>query len=117
MLLYAPCCGARVLSLESDQSELLELTDHAIQGGTQHLRPELDRLFSTAWNHATDDERHYLPVIRQRIGEGSLAECISRRYEDEQDIVPILSDMAMCLKTNIPYQPAPGNDPLLHSGS
>lgn len=97
------------LSLESDQSALLDLTDHAIQGGTHDLRPELDRLYSAAWKHATDDERHYLPVIRQRIGEGSLAECISRRYDDEQEILPILSDMAACLQTNKPYQPAPGN--------
>jgi hypothetical protein len=93
------------LPLESDQSALLDLTDHAIQKGTQELRPELDRLYDAAWKHATDDERRYLPVIGQRIGQGSLAECISRRYEEEREIIPILSDMAMCLEMNIPYRP------------
>ncbi len=93
------------LPLESDQSALLELTDHAIQKGTQELRPELDRLYDAAWKHATDDERQYLPVIGQRIGQGSLAECIGRRYEEEREIIPILSDMAMCLEMNTPYQP------------
>jgi hypothetical protein len=93
------------LPLESDQSALLELTDHAIQKGTQELRPELERLYDAAWKHATDDERRYLPVIGQRIGQGSLAECIGRRYEEEGEIIPILSDMAMCLEMNTPYLP------------
>ena len=95
-----------VLSLESDQCALLELTDHAIQNGTKDLRPELNRLYDAAWKHATEDERQYLPVIRQRIRQGSLAECISRRHEEEHEILPILSDMAMSLKMNSPYPPA-----------
>ncbi len=95
-----------VLPLESDQSALLELTDHAIQNGTEDLRPELNRLYDAAWKHATEDERQYLPLIAQRIGRGSLAECISNRYRVEQEIIPTLSDMAMSLKTNAPYHPA-----------
>jgi hypothetical protein len=95
-----------VLPLESDQSALLELTDHAIQNGTKDLRPELNRLYDAAWKHATDDERQYLPVIGQRIVQGSLAECISRSYNEEKGIIPLLSDMAMSLKMNVPYQPA-----------
>jgi hypothetical protein len=93
------------LPIETDQSALLDLTDQAIQNGTRTLRPELGRLYNAAWKHATDDERQYLPVIRQRIERGSLAECISRRYEEEQDIVPILSEMATCLRSNTPYLP------------
>jgi glutamate---cysteine ligase / carboxylate-amine ligase len=95
-----------VLPLESDQSALLELTDQAIQNGTKDLRPELNRLYDAAWKHATVDERQYLPVIGERIRQGSLAECISRRYEEEKEILPILSDMAMSLKMNAPYPPA-----------
>lgn len=91
------------LSLESDQSALLELTDCAIRNGTKDLRPELNRLYDAAWMHATDDERQYLPIIAHRIALGSLAERISRRYEKERDIIPILSDLAKCLKTNTPY--------------
>jgi hypothetical protein len=60
-------------------------------------------LYGAAWNHATGEEREYLPVIRQRIERGSLAERISQRYEEERDIVPILAELALCLKTNTPY--------------
>jgi len=92
-----------VLPLESDQTDLLALTDCAIYKGTEELKSELDRLFDAAWNHATAEERGYLPVIRQRIERGSLAERIIQRYEEEQEIVPILAELAMCLKTNTPY--------------
>ena len=93
------------LPLESDQSALLDLTDHAIRNGTNDLRPDLNRLYDAAWKHATYDERQYLPVIGQRIMQGSLAECISRRYEKEQEILPILADLAECLRSNTPYLP------------
>lgn len=93
----------RTLPLESDQSALLVLTEHAIHNGTLELRPELHRLYDAAWKHATDEERQYLPVISQRIVGGSLAERISRRYEREHEIVPILTDLAMCLRSNTPY--------------
>jgi hypothetical protein len=93
----------RTLPLESDQSALLAFTDQAIQKGTKELRPELQRLYDAAWKHATDEERLYLPIISQRIGQGSLAERISQRYEKEHEIIPILTDLAMCLKTNTPY--------------
>jgi hypothetical protein len=93
------------LPLESDQSALLALTDHAIHKGTEELRPELNLLYDAAWKHATSDERLYLPIIGQRIAQGSLAECISRRLEKEHDIIPVLEDLAICLKTNTPYNP------------
>ena len=95
----------RALPLESDQSMLLALTDHAIHNGTRELRPELNCLYDAAWKHATDEERQYLPIISQRIAQGSLAEQISWRYEKEQEIVPILADLAMCLRSNAPYNP------------
>ena len=95
----------RSLNPESDQSALLALTDRAVQKGTEDLRPELNRLYDAAWRCATEEEREYLPVIRQRIAQGSLAERISRRFEKEREIVPILADLAMCLKTNTPYNP------------
>jgi gamma-glutamyl:cysteine ligase YbdK (ATP-grasp superfamily) len=91
------------LPIETDQSALLALTETAIRTGTAELRQELQRLYTTAWDHATDDERQYLPVIRQRIEEGSLAELITRRYKKEEDIIPVLEDLAMCLKNNFPF--------------
>jgi hypothetical protein len=67
------------------------------------LRPELQRLYHTAWDHSPDDEHQYLPVIRQRIDQGSLAELVARRYKKGQEIIPVLGDLAMCLKNNSPY--------------
>jgi hypothetical protein len=60
-------------------------------------------LFYTAWDHATNDEQQYLLIIRQRIDQGSLAELVTRRYKKEQEIIPVLGDLAMCLKNNSPY--------------
>jgi hypothetical protein len=93
----------RSLPIDTDQSALLVLTEKALHTGTAGLRPELHLLYDAAWRRATDDERQYLPVILQRIEQGSLAELIRERYQREREIVPVLADMAMCLKLNIPY--------------
>jgi hypothetical protein len=93
----------RSLPVETEAGALLALTETAIRDGTRGLRPELLKLYEIAWRHATDDERRYLPVIRQRITEGSLAELMRVRVEREGEIVPILSDMAACLQKNQPY--------------
>ena len=85
------------------QEELVFLLDEAIRGGTAGLRPELKELYACAWQHATDDERAYLPVIKDRIENGSLAELMRDRYEREGDITAIMGDMAQCLRENRPY--------------
>jgi hypothetical protein len=77
--------------------------EEAIRNGTAGLRNELVQLYDTAWNHATEDERVYLPVIRSRIEHGSLAELIRDRFLKEGEIVPLLGDMAKCLRSNTPY--------------
>jgi hypothetical protein len=94
----------RSLPIDTGQDRLLDLTDMAIHSGTAGLRKELFLLYERAWMHATDDERRYLPVIRNRIEMGSLSERISRRFEKDNDIVPVLSDMAACLANNQPYR-------------
>jgi len=98
-----------VLPIQTDQDSLHECMDTAIRNGTGELKTDLMRLYDAAWNHATDEERGYLPVIRTRIDHGSLAELIRDRFLEEGEIVPLLSDMAMCLKMNTPYQPAPSH--------
>jgi hypothetical protein len=82
---------------------LLALTDLAIRDGTAGMKPELETLYDAAWKHATADERRYLPVIRQRIGHGSLAELMRDRYKKEAEFLPLLSDMATSLQKNQPY--------------
>jgi len=93
----------QTLPVETDQDALLSCMEAAIRNGTRTLRPELEKLYTSAWQKATDDERKYLPVIENRIREGSLAEQIAQRYIKEREIVPILADMAYCLRFNIPY--------------
>ena len=92
-----------ILPVETDQDALRALTEEAIQHGTEGLRPELKRLYEAAWSHATEDERVYLPIIYTRIEQGSLAELIRNRFLEDGDILPVLSDMAMCLRMNTPY--------------
>jgi gamma-glutamyl:cysteine ligase YbdK (ATP-grasp superfamily) len=91
------------LPVENDQDALLFLTETAIRQGTAGLRPELEALYSHAWRKATAEERQYLPVIKERIAKGSLAEQIAERYRKEQAIEPILADLAQCLRANRPY--------------
>ncbi|WAC04184.1 MAG: glutamate-cysteine ligase family protein [Methanoregula sp.] len=86
-----------------DHEGLISLLEEAVREGTRNLRPELEQLYACAWQHATDEERTYLPVIRNRIENGSLAERMRDRYENEGDIVPIMNDMARCLLDNHPY--------------
>ena len=92
------------LPVETDQDALLALTEDAIREGTAAFRPELQQLYTKAWGHATAEERLYLPVIKDRIEHGSLAEIIRDRFEREREIVPILADLASALKTNVPYR-------------
>jgi hypothetical protein len=93
----------RTLPVETDQAALLALTDRAIRDGTGGMKPELEKLYDAAWKHATVDERQYLPVIRQRICHGSLAELMRNRYKKDTEFLPILSDMATSLQKNQPY--------------
>ncbi len=93
----------QTLPVETDQDALLSCMEDAIRSGTRTLRPELEKLYTSAWKRATDEERKYLPVIENRICEGSLAEQIAHRYTKEREIVPILNDMAHCLRFNSPY--------------
>jgi hypothetical protein len=93
----------RTLPVETDQGSLLDLMETAIRTGTAGLRPELAKLYERAWAHATEDERRYLPVIEERIRHGSLSEMIRDRFRHDKEIVPVLRDMAGCLRHNRPY--------------
>lgn len=93
----------RSLPIGQDQVEILGLTELAIREGTAGLRAELRCLYARAWDHATDEERCYLPVILDRIERGSLAELIRDRHESDKSVVPVLSDLAVCLKENRSY--------------
>jgi hypothetical protein len=91
------------LPVETDQDDILARTEEAITYGTAALRPELERLYGAAWKHATEDERFYLPIIHERIQYGSLAELMRDRFLKEGDMIPILAEMAACLRSNNPY--------------
>lgn len=93
----------RSLPVETDQDALLALTEVAIHDGTAGLKEELLPLYDAAWRHATADERRYLPVIKERIDRGSLAELMKDRILNGEELTPILSEMAECLRTNRSY--------------
>jgi hypothetical protein len=95
-------CGS--LQVETDQDALLALTENAIRQGTAAFRPELQQLYARAWGNATAEERLYLPFIKERIEHGSLAELVRDRFEQEGEVVPILADLALALRTNVPYR-------------
>lgn len=92
------------LQVETDQDALLALTESAIREGTAAFRPELEILYTRAWDHATPEERRYLPFVKDRIENGSLAEIMNERFGRERDISPILMDLAAALRTNVPYR-------------
>ena len=72
------------------------------------MRPELERLYALAERNATSEELRYLPLIEKRIEQGSLAEIMVQRRKEEQEIMPMLAQLAWCLKENIPYSAEPG---------
>jgi hypothetical protein len=92
------------LPVETEQDALLALTEEAIRKGTAALRPELETLYARARDHATPEELRYLPSVQHRIEEGSLAEIVRDRFGRENEIVPILADLAAALRTNEPYR-------------
>ena len=92
-----------VLPVEHNQDALLDLTDRAIESGTAGMRPELERLYALAWTHATPQERRVLPVIENRIRYGSLAEQMHERFRNDGSMIPMLSDLAACLRENRSY--------------
>ena len=91
------------LPIPQEQDALLEITEKAILGGISGVKPELAALYKEAWKHATEEEREYLPVISDRISRGSLAELMMQRFRQDGDIVPVLRDLAGCLKGNTSY--------------
>jgi hypothetical protein len=93
----------RNLPTDDDQDALVALTEEAIRNGTGGMRDDLAVLYEAAWSHATPDERRYLPVIRDRIGNGSLAERMSAGLSRGDTLPEVLSEMADCLKANRSY--------------
>lgn len=91
------------LPVATDQDDLLSLTEDAIHAGTAAFRPELVRLYERAWAHATPEEKRYLPVVRSRIENGSLAELMRERFGNEHTLQPVLAEMAAALATNKSY--------------
>ncbi len=91
------------LHIETGQDSLLALTETVIKSGTAEIRDDLFRLYRLAERHATADEKQYLPVIHDRIENGSLAEQMAARIQDEGELLPVLTDLAGCLRNNTSF--------------
>lgn len=98
------------LSLEEEESALLEMLEKAMHQGVTAMRPELEKLFIAAEKSATAEEKRYLPLIAKRIEQGSLAEIMADKLKSETNgrIEPIMQQMQWCLKENRPYSAEPG---------
>jgi gamma-glutamyl:cysteine ligase YbdK (ATP-grasp superfamily) len=90
------------LDLEDDHRSLLDMNEEAIQKGTESCRPELLRLYHSALAVATPEERAYLPLVRKRIEEGSVAEVIAQRLKEGEDTQALFQCLASSLRDNSP---------------
>ena len=91
------------LRLEEDHDALVDMNEEAIRHGTASCRPELMRLYGEALKVATPDERGYLPLVKQRIEQGSLAELMVQHIKDGDEARDVVKAMARCLRKNVPY--------------
>lgn len=98
-----PLLRCHSLPVETGQDALLDMTERAIRQGTFGLKDELRQLYDLAWRNATPDERTYLPVVRDRIENGCLAERIAGRISRGETIPTVLADMETCLRKNRAY--------------
>lgn len=90
------------IPLEEDDESLREMMYLAIRTGTSEMKPELHRLYREAERCASPDERAYLPLIGERIDNGSLAEVLVRRYRQMEGMQDLLRDAESALRTNTP---------------
>jgi gamma-glutamyl:cysteine ligase YbdK (ATP-grasp superfamily) len=91
------------LKLEDDHDSLLSMNEAAIRGGTASCRPELLSLYWEALRAATPEERTYLPLIKKRIEEGSVAELMAQRIKGGSSVRATTKELAACLKDNRPF--------------
>ena len=90
------------LDLEEDHDMLLDMNEAAISHGASSCRPELLRLYDAALNVATVEERSYLPIIKRRIEEGSVAELTANRITDGEGAGDVFEEMTERLRKNEP---------------
>lgn len=93
---------------EEDERTLRDLLEDAMKSGVAGMRPELEKLYRVAQKSATDEERHYLPLVGKRIEQGSLAELMAQRFKETGEIRPMLDEMEWSLRENRPYSAEPG---------
>jgi hypothetical protein len=91
------------LELEDDHDALLAMNEDAIKKGVASSRPELLRLYRKASKVATPEERSYLPLIKRRIEQGSIAELMVQRVNEGESVLDMAKEMAGCLRNNAPF--------------
>ncbi|MGA9098712.1 MAG: glutamate-cysteine ligase family protein [Methanotrichaceae archaeon] len=96
------------LRLEEDESALRALLEDAMKYGTEKMRPELGKIYRSAFDVATDEEKRYLPIVEKRILQGSLAEIMARKFRETGEIKPLLDEMEWALRENRSYSIEPG---------
>ncbi|MBN1324560.1 MAG: hypothetical protein JW986_11275 [Methanotrichaceae archaeon] len=90
------------LKLEEEEDALRDALEKAIRSGTSDLKPELLALYNEAYKVAGPDERRYLPLIKERVEKGSLAEVMAEIYRDSGELGAALASAEEALRTNRP---------------
>ncbi|MCX8207343.1 MAG: glutamate-cysteine ligase family protein [Methanothrix sp.] len=90
------------ISLEDEEESLREMMYLAIRTGTSEMKPELQKLYREAERCASSEERAYLPLIRERIDNGSLAEVLVGMYRHTGGMRAPLEHAERALRTNSP---------------
>ena len=91
------------LNLDDDEDSLRSLLEKAIKYGTAKLQPELENIYRIVSKNTTRDEQKYMPLIKNRIESGSLAEIMAKRAREEGTIKPLLIDLEASLRRNRSY--------------
>lgn len=90
---------------ELPRDMLIEKLNSAMKSGTEKLKPELKELLKRAREHADEEERKYMKVVKQRVEEGSLGERILMNLPEisEEEIISLCEELSRCLERNEVY--------------
>lgn len=84
---------------------LIEKLNSAMRSGTEKLKPELKELLKKSKEHADEEERRYMKVVKLRIEEGSLGERILMNMPEisKEEIISLCEELSRCLERNEVY--------------
>jgi hypothetical protein len=108
LALFSSLLRVEDLGQDAGAEECEKVLQMAAMRGTGSLKEELTHMLDLASDNASPEERMYLPIIRDRIENGSLGETLPPLVE-EKGFEPVLEMLSKSLRTNRPFL-APGRE-------